>query len=323
MRTLVLAIGALAALVVSLAGTTGAVRHARTVPASQVRVEAVTELRERALPTSARGAHAEPPIEAERVAVAILAAPPPPLDDRNHAVLQGRVGTSPATLVLVTGPDRGRRVDTDATGAFRVDGLAPGPVVVAVDSRELGPCERRVRLSNVRPATLTLAVGPPRAVRGRVVDVEGRPIAGATVTIDGVMTSTTSDGAFAHEQTVAGRAIARVRAPGFAPAAAELLAHGERPVEFVLERGAALLVLAREAGEIDLTSLERPRPVRGAAATLVPWTTPRVLRAGEQLFLEGLAPGRARVSTRASQEQRSIELRLATQEAASLDLAGG
>lgn len=321
MRALALAALALGALTAALATAASAPRPAAASRVDGARAVTGSERAGALLASAARVAHdpSRSPHEPAPVARAARTVAPA----RARAILEGRVGTRPAILVLCTGADRGRRIETDAAGAFRAEGLAPGPVIVAVESRELGPCERLVRLSNVRPTRLELVAGPARTIRGRVLDADGTPLGGARVAIDGHETFTAADGGFTHVQAVAGRPLARVEAGGHAPAAAELPDEGGRALEFALERAGTLEVLAATDLELELRSLERPRPVRGAVATLLPGSSPARLRAGERLLLEGLPPGRLRATVRAGDAQRSIDLRLAARATSRLDLAGG
>jgi len=324
-RALALTIVVLVALVAALAGTSGAERGARRAATAGPGPEPTRGLRApsavlRAGPRTGRQAvERRSALDAPARSVAL---PDRAAGSRKRAVLEGRVGTSAATLVLSSGPDRGRRIETDATGAFRAEDLAPGLVLVAVQSRELGPAERSVRLSSVRPTRLELVRSAPRTIRGRVVDVTGSPLSGAQVLVDGTPTRTAADGAFAHVQVVAGRPAARVEAEGYATVLAELLAEGERPVEFVLERGARLELRARSAVRVELRSLERARPVRGAAATLPLWSEALWLRAGEQRVLEDLAPGRLRIVTGSGEAQRALEVRLAGAATPGLEVSG-
>ncbi len=78
------------------------------------------------------------------------------------------------------GADSPRRSGTyaDEAGAFELDYTGSGDVVIAVQAPGLGSTEQRVRLRGTS-ADLTFRIGSSEAVRGRVVDANGRGVAGA------------------------------------------------------------------------------------------------------------------------------------------------
>jgi hypothetical protein len=82
----------------------------------------------------------------------------------------------------VNGPGKSRGVDGEA-GSFRVCGLAAGRHVLDCSAR-IGHVEGRARLYGVRPGdevALVLETTALHELRGSVVDLDGRPIAGARV----------------------------------------------------------------------------------------------------------------------------------------------
>ncbi|MBP7149761.1 MAG: carboxypeptidase regulatory-like domain-containing protein, partial [Acidobacteria bacterium] len=161
-----------------------------------------------------------------------------------------------------------RRITLDA-GSFRARGLpcgtavlefrAPGLVAARVGPLWLATGESR----DVGEVVL----GPGRAVRGRVADGDGVPIAGAEVALrDADTTSAWSDGDGAFELAGVPNERARlvVRCAGYAPAFVEVPACAARedspPLTITLSRGARLRGAVRG---------ERDEPVAGARVELL------------------------------------------------------
>ena len=71
-------------------------------------------------------------------------------------------------------------VETDRDGRFRLGHLRPGETVITVQAKGFGP--ERIELdarAGLPPVELKL--GPPRTIQGRVVDRDGKPLAGIQV----------------------------------------------------------------------------------------------------------------------------------------------
>jgi len=94
-----------------------------------------------------------------------------------------------AGIVLRVEPKRGEdlRVTTDPGGAYRLEGLAPGWHRLHVESQGWYPRNRRDALLKIEVG-MTHAFEPPdlvllpaRALRGRIRDASGAPVAGARV----------------------------------------------------------------------------------------------------------------------------------------------
>ena len=72
------------------------------------------------------------------------------------------------------------RATTDADGRFRLDRVSAGESVLTVQARGYAPALQEVVVRpGLAPVVFRLAKG--RAIRGRVVDAQGEPLAGATV----------------------------------------------------------------------------------------------------------------------------------------------
>ncbi|MCU0627357.1 MAG: carboxypeptidase regulatory-like domain-containing protein [Gemmatimonadaceae bacterium] len=157
-------------------------------------------------------------------------------------------GTAPSGANSATMRD----ARTDSAGAFRIPGIAPGPVLLTVahaghraieaeadvaagvtialritlqpvDSAELAA----IAAANAAPTvddTSGAATGSSAPLRGRVLDGDGRPLADAEVTLLGSDESvrTDADGAYTLRSRPAGTPILRVRRVGFTAAFRQL-----------------------------------------------------------------------------------------------------
>lgn len=94
----------------------------------------------------------------------------------------------PLAGAVVSKNDDRLRVDvpetrTDAKGRFRFDHVAPGDLVLTVQAAGHAPDLRRVKVNpTLPPVEFRLDAG--RVIRGRTVDPEGKPVAGAWVVVD-------------------------------------------------------------------------------------------------------------------------------------------
>lgn len=166
----------------------------------------------------------------------------------------------------------------DGEGRYRIEGVSPGPQkIVADDERHA----RAVRELNVQPGTnrVDLRLGDGGTVGGRVVDGEGRPLAGASLALGGANRGEISDaqGVFRFTGVEPGNYTLTARKEGYAAARQELQLAG-RPVEGLelrLVQGggvitgrisglpAALLAqLQVRAMEVPLTSMDGMRDGR-------------------------------------------------------------
>jgi protocatechuate 3,4-dioxygenase beta subunit len=153
----------------------------------------------------------------------------------------GQCGCGQCGFVALVEPD----------GRYRFSGLWPGEWVVTatVDGRIL---EGRVKLTPGAEGRMDLTLPPKLAVRGRVVDEEGQPIAGATVKLEqgpGPDSSGTSaaDGTFVV-RVESGTWTVGAKHEGFIPTSSEpveVAAPMPREIELVMARGAVLRVRVR------------------------------------------------------------------------------
>lgn len=163
--------------------------------------------------------------------------------------------------------DRGLSIEaqaeTDERGEFRLTPVRPGTMSVAAFSPAHGFAHAIAEVEEGRDARVTLALTPLGRVQGRVVDEDGRGVAGAAVvavdpgthelvpelegasvrllTVAGRMqaTQTDADGRFELKTLMSTNPRLAVRAEGYAPAGApvEVQTNGEAaPVEIRLTR---------------------------------------------------------------------------------------
>lgn len=91
---------------------------------------------------------------------------------------------------------------TDGEGRFRIEGWPPGPSELQARHPEVGAAKLDVELAS-GPNAVDLTLAAARFVSGRVVDAEGRPLAGSQVELATGSSSTTkgveADGAFSFD----------------------------------------------------------------------------------------------------------------------------
>ncbi len=149
-------------------------------------------------------------------------------------------------------PLKAREARTDASGRYRVGGLAPGRARLAARAPGLAPpsLEREVETVRGGAARADFEFGAGATVEGRVVDEQGAGLAGARVAaeVEGVFTpyETTTDAAGAYR--IAGlpatAAVIRATLAGHAPAGSARLGLVEGAtaggIDLVLARGARI-----------------------------------------------------------------------------------
>lgn len=153
-------------------------------------------------------------------------------------------GVADAWVVLSPG---GREARTDADGVATLAALGPGEWTVTARAEGHGEASAEV-VVDVGDAVVALALpaGPPAGstLAGRVTDPAGAPVAGATITVDGVAVAVTdADGAFAASGLDAGTVDVRFEPPagtslhGWASPGLVLAEAGRAEVAVVLPAG--------------------------------------------------------------------------------------
>lgn len=139
--------------------------------------------------------------------------------------------------------------DAIATGgAFRVDGLASGPVVISASAEGYQAVEKRVLLSAGGQASVFLPlerIPGPGTVKGRVFREQGRegtkvPLADVEVRIGGqVAAKSDADGVFVVSEAGPGPVTLKLAGAGVKPQDEVVVvpSHGEASVEIVLQKG--------------------------------------------------------------------------------------
>jgi hypothetical protein len=154
-------------------------------------------------------AEAVGPGRGETTRVSLALEPPAALSGRvalrgGGAVAGARVRAVPAQGAPALDPpsappEETASAETDATGAFRIDGLAPGAWAVSVDAAGEHPV--LVRHAAVPGDPLEISLEPLGSARGRVLHADGRPAAGALVRLTsrdhGASARSAADGGYA------------------------------------------------------------------------------------------------------------------------------
>ena len=145
-----------------------------------------------------------------------------PIGSGASASLRGGVyapdgeGEEGATVTFIGGPNAGRVLTADSTGAYGASDLYGGLDVVLIRTPTGPVAMREVRLRPLTEAHLSVGFGLPASVFGMVRDVAGEPIAGAQVMLDGQETTTGEDGVFHLPRVASGKALAVIEKPGYA-----------------------------------------------------------------------------------------------------------
>ena len=175
-----------------------------------------------------------------------------PIGSGATATLRGNIygadGTGQsATITFTAGPNEGRVLTTDDEGAYGASDLYGGLNVVDIETAAGRRAQREVLMREFTETPLTIGFGRPAAIYGRVLDMAGEPIEGASVTIDGREALTDVEGVFHFPAVASGRVLAVVRKPGYAtyreviPVTAGFVITQDK-LTFSLERGATLAV---------------------------------------------------------------------------------
>lgn len=156
-------------------------------------------------------------------------------------------------------------------GAFRVDGLTSGAVVISASAEGYQPVKRKVQLPTGGQASVFLPlerIPGPGTVKGRVLREQGRdgakvPLADVEVQLDGqVVARSDAEGLFLVPEAGPGPVTLKLAGAGVRPQEEVVVvpSHGEASVELVLQKGEEIQAWMR--GRVRST---QGRPV---AATL-------------------------------------------------------
>lgn len=205
-------------------------------------------------------------------------------------VLRGPLPFPPRVPLPLAAPDEPTRDGyvTDAKGAFRLEGLPPGRLVVAATHPDHARAvSEPLAVEAGRTASVELVLSRGQTVRGRVLDEDGGPLAGAEVRLDGrVLAVTDKRGEFVLEHLKLPLRL-EAHARGHLPAGREVAGAGE--IELRLERAAGGL----EGVVVD----DRGLPIAGARVEAAGQTA-ATDRAG-RFRIEGLGAGGHRVEVTA------------------------
>jgi hypothetical protein len=230
----------------------------------------------------------------------------PPLGTGRSSRLTGRIGDergqgAAALVRFVAGPNAGRELSTDSEGRYGASDLYPGLNVVEVSGPGLFGARREVRTSVTQESEFNLGFGRPGSVSGRVYDDVAKPLAGATVRVDGHTVTTNTDGIFYVERCAPGRVLVEINHPGFAPLRQVLgvtqnFALTHERVSYRMERAAGLELnfenLVGPAGDTRIFIL----PATVEYERRFDWSRFSDLRAtGSSFLLNELPPGPAKV----------------------------
>jgi hypothetical protein len=165
-----------------------------------------------------------------------------------------------AEVRFVAGPNAGRVLLCDATGAFGAADLYPGLAIVEVRGPDIVGAKREVRLRQGGETQLNLGFGMTVPVRGRVIDRRGDPVRGAKVELDGREVYSGAEGGFYFGAVAGGECLVAVEHPDFA----SLLAI--HPVAAGREQARELVLTLDDPVSISLST---PSPVGGPGPTYV------------------------------------------------------
>lgn len=206
-------------------------------------------------------------------------------------VLRGPIPYPPPVPLPEAAPPP-KQFRSDDKGAFRVTGLPAGRLVVVATHPDFARgASEPMRVAAGATATVTVVLSRGVAVRGRVTDERGDPVAGAEILGDGAGLAT-SDGRGEYEIAHVARALTlTVRAPGFLPATRAVAPTERGPFDVTLRRAVGNLagdVVDDRGAPVSAARVEITAPSMPAR-----WVTTD--RAG-RFSADGLGPGPYRVA---------------------------
>ncbi len=190
----------------------------------------------------------------------------PAIGTGRSARLSGRIGIGVeggvrGEVTFVAGPNAGRTLSCDSTGAFGATDLYPGLAVVRISGPGVVGARREVRLRQNAETLLNIGFGLPGSAQGRIVDRKGEPVEGAKITLDGQVAYSGVDGEFYFGAVASGHCVTEVEHPDYATLATTVSVSAGRP----MPPGRLTLAL-RPAVSMSIST---PNPVGGPGPTLV------------------------------------------------------
>ncbi|MEO6708455.1 MAG: carboxypeptidase regulatory-like domain-containing protein, partial [Planctomycetota bacterium] len=201
------------------------------------------------------------------------------------------------TVQFIAGPNQGRTLHTNSQGKFGASDLLPGLSVVEIDGAGSLDSRREVRLRAGAETPLNIGFGMPGSASGKVLDREGKPLAGATVELDGQIAFSDLEGNFHLDSIPSGLDLECFASKeGYASYSERVTIAARTPNDhlvFTLLPGASLDVEVPEAigaPEDAMVILMNANP---AAARSFPWRkkNPIAVRPGSRVHIDDLPPG--------------------------------
>jgi len=191
---------------------------------------------------------------------------------------------------------------SEASGAFRIDGLPPGKYAVSVNHRDFAPLSQDVVVPDGQPATtVVLQLAEGCTLAGLVRDDEGNPVAGAAVRVsaglmDPLVWQADPAGTFTALH-LPGHVALHVQAPGY------LAAEREEDLAGTPCAGRTEITLLRLGGRIAGRVMDARRfPIAGARVRVEPaggavrWATQGTVAGADGTFrVQAPATGTVRV----------------------------
>ncbi len=236
------------------------------------------------------------------------------------SVRDGKGGGVRAEVRFVAGPNQGRVLYADSLGRFGADNLNPGLSVVKVTGPGIVGSQREVSLRPQRETLLNLGYGRPVIVSADVVDRDGKPIAGAKVTLDGQVAQSAEDGLVEFAAVAAGEVLVVVEKPGFASLRQTLTLVGGTMIprgqfKFRLDPGASLQIAIQDSLNSGQQALVFVLPELAEGERKFPWHTVNPVRVwpGGTALVNDLPEGRVTLrlyhaGATAKPPKRSVEL---------------
>ncbi len=197
---------------------------------------------------------------------------------------QGRpVRGARAVLTHDSRGSSGPAAASDADGRFTINNCDPGVASLGVQARGFAPLMREVRIeAKMAPVEVRLA-GPGKSMRARVVDVAGRPIAGALVVVESwrgravleFRTHTDADGRFAWGDAPADAVLFSILKPGYMAGREVSLQATDREQTVVLHPRLVITGKVTDATTgrpVDGFRIVQGRPIVGEAPTEINWS---------------------------------------------------